>query len=326
MHLPLLRFSLAATFLGQSLLAQEPPVAPAPETATAKPETQTPEPPPKWKKLHATEPAPEGVRFSRHLIASHPEHNVELLVYTPENPGRYPAILDIHGGGWTARQVESDRPMMERLAQRGFVTALVSYRLGTEACYPAAVFDCKAAIRFIRANAKMLNVNPERIGLMGGSAGGHLAGLTAFTAGLRRFEGIGPFPETDSSVQACVVMAASQDLLEANIKGTSSNALTFFGNSCAEYPELYRQASPLTHIRKGSPPTIFIEGEKDTLKIGRKEAMEKLEELGIETGLYTLKFAPHPFWMSDPWCAETVEIATRFFAKHLGGVQPLIPD
>jgi pectinesterase len=280
---------------------------------------------PKWRKLLPQEPL-EGLRFSKHVVAVYPEHTVELLVYTPEPPGKYPAILDIHGGGWSQRQIESDRPMMERLAKRGFVTALVSYRISSEAKYPAALHDCKAAVRYMRAHAEELNINPERIGVIGGSAGGHLSGLTALTSGKPEFEGVGPERGTDSSVQACIVMAASQDLVAANFQKTNPGAVVFFGSTCAENSELYRTASPLTHIRKGVPPTLFIEGEKDTLKIGRKEAMEKLQALGIETGLTTLKNAPHPFWMSDPWCAETVEIAARFFGKYLGGVQPLIPD
>lgn len=279
---------------------------------------------PKWRKLLPN--LPEGVRFSKHTLADYPEHAVELLVYTPDRPGLYPAILCIHGGGWSQRQIESDRPMMERLAERGFVTALVSYRISSEAKYPAALHDCKAAIRFLRANAASLSINPEKIGLMGGSAGGHLCGLTAFTAGKKEFEGDGPFAGVSSAVQACMIMAASQDLCAANENKTSPNALAFFGVEYSENPALYRDASPLTHIRSEAPPTLFIEGEKDSLKVGRKEAMEKLEGLGIETGLFTLRKGPHPFWMSDPWCAETVEIATRFFAKHLGGVQPLIPD
>jgi pectinesterase len=216
--------------------------------------------------------------------------------------------------------------MMERLALRGFVTALVSYRISSEAPYPAALSDCKSAIRFMRANARILGLNPERIGVMGGSAGGHLSGLTALTSGKKEFEGDGPFPETDSAVRACVVMAASQDLVEANKTKTTASAAAFFGVKLEDNPELYRQASPLTHIRPGVPPTLFIEGEKDTLKVGRKEAMDALQALGIETAVHTLKGAPHPFWMSDPWCAETVEIAAHFFAKHLGGVEPLIPD
>ena len=75
----------------------------------------------------------EGLRFSTYVIGSYPEHTVELFVYTPEHPGKYPAVLCIHGGGWSQRQIESDRPMMERLAKRGFVTALVSYIISGEA-------------------------------------------------------------------------------------------------------------------------------------------------------------------------------------------------
>jgi pectinesterase len=216
--------------------------------------------------------------------------------------------------------------MMERLAQRGFVTALVSYRLASEAHYPAALHDCKAAIRFLRAHAAALQINPERIGLIGGSAGGHLAALTALTSGKPEFEGPGPHSEADSSVQACISMAATQDLIASNLEATNPKALAFFGFSCAENPDLYRAASPITHIRPGVPPLLFIEGEKDTPRIGRPLAMEKLKAAGVETGLHTLPEAPHPFWMSDPWCSQTVEIATQFFAKHLGGVQPLIPD
>ncbi len=297
------------------------------QTSTPLSETAIHSPPaPKWKKLVASESQPTGLKLSRKILAEYPEHTVELLIYTPEAPGLYPAILDIHGGGWSQRQIESDRVMMERIAQRGFITALVAYRISGEAPYPAALHDCKSAVRFLRANAKELHIIPEKIAVMGGSAGGHLAALTAMTSGKSEFEGSGPHQGTDSAVQACIVMAASQDLFEANQKLTNANAHAFFKASCSENPELFRQASPVTHIRAGVPPIIFIEGEKDTLKIGRQESMDKLRALGIETGLYTLKLAPHPFWMSDPWCAETVEIATRFFGKHLGGVQPLIPD
>lgn len=312
--------------IGGALLS----VSPASQSGTSAPSdtaaAASSEAAPKWKKLVAAEMPPEGLRFSRHIVATYPEHTVELLVYTPKSPGRYPAILDIHGGGWSQRQIESDRVMMERLALRGFVTALVSYRLSGEAPYPAALSDCKSAVRFLRANARLLGINPEHIGVMGGSAGGHLSGLTALTSGKKEFEGDGPLADTNSSVQACIVMAATQDLVEANKAKTNSSAVAFFGATCEEKPDLYRKASPITHIRAGVPPTIFIEGEKDSLKIGRKEAMDALRALGIDTAVHTLKYAPHPFWMSDPWCAETVEIAARFFGKHLGGVEPLIPD
>ncbi len=273
-------------------------------------------PAPKWKKVLPQ--TPPGITMTEETIAEHPEHTVTLVIYTPEKPGRYPAILDIHGGGWKDRQIEADKPMMERLAARGFVTALVSYRLSGEAKYPAALDDSKAAVRFLRANAAKLKIDPKHIGVMGGSSGGHLSGLLAMTSGLPEFEGDGPNPKQSSAVQACIVMAATQDLIAANKDKTGEGAIAFFGTSCAKNPELYREASPITHVRAGVPPTIFIEGEKDTLKIGRAEMQDKLRALGIETAVHTLKNAPHPFWMSQPWLDETVEIATAFFKKHLG--------
>lgn len=271
---------------------------------------------PKWKKLIPQ--TPSGFTLKTLEVAKYPEHTVALYVYVPDAEGTWPCILDIHGGGWKARQIDSDKPMMERLAQRGFVTALVSYRLSTEAKYPAALDDCKAALRCLRAHAKELKLDPERIGCMGGSAGGHLSGLTGMTSGLAEFESSGPFKDQSSAVKVCIVMAATQDLAAANAVKTNEGAILFFGASAQEKPEIYKAASPITYVRAGVPPTIFIEGEKDTLKIGRAEMMEKLKALGIETAVHTLKNAPHPFWMSDPWCAETVEISAAFFKKHLG--------
>ncbi len=272
---------------------------------------------PKWKSVKPS--TPPGVICTTNVIAEYPEHTVTIVVYAPEKKGSYPAILDIHGGGWSARQVEQDKPMMERLAARGFVTGLVAYRLSTQAKYPAALDDSKAAVRWLRANAKKFQLDPERIGVMGGSAGGHLSGLLAMTSGLKEFEGKGPNPEQSSSVKACIVMASTMDMVTANKgKPTGKGAIDFFGSSFDENPKVYEQASPITHVRKGVPPTIFIEGEKDGLKIGRAEMQEKLKALGIETEVHTLKYAPHPFWMSEPWVSETVEIADKFFKKHLG--------
>jgi pectinesterase len=261
---------------------------------------------------------PPGVTMTEETIEEHPEHNVTLVIYSPDQPGRYPAILDIHGGGWKDRQVEADKPMMERLASRGFVTALVSYRLSGEAKYPAALHDCKSALRWLRAHAAKYKIDPARIGVMGGSAGGHLSGLTAMTGGLPAFEGEGPNKDQSTVVQACIVMAATQDLAASNAMKTNESVIAFFGAPFSEKPEIFREASPITHVRAGVPPTIFIEGEKDTLKVGRAEMQEKLRALGIETAVHTLKDAPHPFWMSQPWLDETVDIATGFFKKHLG--------
>jgi acetyl esterase/lipase len=301
-----------------SLLGQATSVPHKPLTDRAKAQQNPPTSKPKvpWKKLLSQTPA--GFQAVTRTIATYPEDKVELHLYVPqEATAKLPCILDIHGGGWKARQVDSDRPMMERLAQRGYVTAIIAYRLSTTSRYPAALDDCKAAVRYLRAHAEEFHLDPDRIGVMGGSAGGHLSGLLAMTGGLAEFEGKGPDTGFSSSVKAAIVMAATQDLVAANSAKTHESALAFFGASCADQPAIYRAASPITHVRPGVPPVIFIEGEKDTLKVGRAEMMEKLRALRIETAVHTLPEAPHPFWMSDPWCAQTVDLADAYFKKHL---------
>lgn len=278
-----------------------------------------------------TKPSPNGPKFKRVLpqtppgftlstftLGTYDGNDVVLSVYVPDKAGSYPAILDIHGGGWSARQVENDKPMMERLASRGFVTALIAYRLSGQAKYPAALSDCKSAVRYLRTNASKFKIDPDRIGCMGGSAGGHLSALLAMTNGLKEFEGDGPNQGVSSSVKACIVMAATMDLVAANQKGSGKGSIDFFGGDFKTVPDTYKAASPIEHVRAGVPPTIFIEGEKDSLKLGRLEMQEKLKALGIETTVYTLKEAPHPFWMSQPWLDETVQIAGDFFKKQLG--------
>ena len=304
------RLSILTAILVLPMIGALSAFAQAPATPSATPAK------PKWQKVLPE--TPPGFTLVTKEVAVYPEHTVTLTLYVPDKPGAYPAILDIHGGGWKARQIDSDRPMMERLAARGFVTGIVAYRLAQEAKYPAALHDCKAAVRYLRAHAAELKIDPARIGVMGGSAGGQLSGLLAMTTGKPEFEGEGPNKEQSSAVKAAIVMAATQDFTAANLQKTSDAVAAFVGATLVEKPALFAEISPITHVRPGVPPIIFIEGEKDTLKVGRAEMQEKLRALGIETALHTLKNAPHPFWMSQPWCDETVEIAAAFFKKHLG--------
>jgi pectinesterase len=205
---------------------------------------------------------------------------VLVNVYVPKKEGTHPAILLIHGGGWLKRQIEADKPMAERLAARGYVVTQVAYRLSTDAKYPAAIHDCKAALRFMRANAEKYHIDPKRIGVMGGSAGGHLSGLMGMTGDLKELEGTGGNPDQPTTLKACVVMAATMDLIEANKTTNSDGHVQFFG-PIAEFRPLYVQASPIEYAGKKSPPTLFIEGEKDTLKIGRAEMQDKLRAAGV---------------------------------------------
>ncbi len=260
---------------------------------------------------------PDTIALHENVECSHPgAFRIPLDIYVPKADGTYPAILLIHGGGWKSRQVKNDKPLAERLALRGYVVAQVAYRLSTEARYPAALHDCKAALRYLRAHAKEYKIDPSRIGCAGGSAGGHLSGLVGLTGGRSELEGAGGNPEQSTAIKACVVMAATMDLVAANAKANSEGHIQFFG-PIAGNRELYVEASPITHVSRNSPPTLFIEGEKDTLKIGRAEMQDKLRALGVPTEVITLKDAPHPYWMSQPWLDQTAGAMADWFDKYL---------
>jgi pectinesterase len=270
---------------------------------------------PKWKKVLPA--LPDSLTLHSEVICSQTkERDIKLEIYVPKAGDKHPAILLIHGGGWKANQIEADRPLAERLASHGYVVVQVPYRLSTEAHYPAALHDCKAALRFMRAHAADYKINSDRIGVMGGSAGGHLSGLMGMTGGMKNLEGEGGSPGQSTKLSACIVMAASMDLVKANEPKNNEGAIAFLG-PITEKRELYVEASPITHVSKTSPPTLFIEGEKDSLKIGRAEMQDKLRAAGAPTDLVTLKDAPHPYWMSQPWLDEAVETATKWFDKYL---------
>jgi pectinesterase len=270
---------------------------------------------PNW---HPVKPSlPDSIELHTKVECSHPgDFSVLLEIYVPKAEGTYPAILLIHGGGWKARQIEADRPLAERLALRGYVVTQVAYRLSTDAKYPAALHDCKAALRFMRAHAKEYKIDPTRIGCAGGSAGGHLSGLMGMTGDVKSLEGNGGNPDQSTGLKACVVMAGGMDLVKANEPKNGEGTIQFIG-PISEKRDLYIEASPISHVSSKSPPTLFIEGEKDTVKIGRAEMQDKLRADGVPTELITLKDAPHPYWMSQPWLDETAKAIGDWFDKYM---------
>src|SRR5581483_11615346 len=114
----------------------------------------------------------------------------QLDMARPKNgDGPFPAVVCIHGGGFRAGSRQGYDGLCLRLAQRGYVAVTASYRLAPQFQFPAAVHDVKAAVRWLRANAKKYHIDPERIGVTGGSAGGHLAQFLGVTGGVSPFEG-----------------------------------------------------------------------------------------------------------------------------------------
>jgi acetyl esterase/lipase len=178
-----------------------------------------------------------------------------------------PAVLWIHGGGWE-RGDKNGNSGAQMLANDGFVTASLFYRLSGDSPYPADVEDCKCAIRFLRANAPKYGIDPDRIGVAGASAGGHLAELVATADQSAGLEGNGGWQNVSSKVQAAAAYYGVSDFTVGALQfqhHTGQVVVKLFRGTEKEKPELYRKASPIFYVSKDDPPLLLAHGEKDDL-------------------------------------------------------------
>ena len=256
-------------------------------------------------------------------FAKYGDRELQLDLYRPKVRGvALPAIVCIHGGGWVKGDRSSMTSLAQALAARGFVTATISYRLSGEAKFPAAIQDCKAAVRWLRANADRYGIDPDHIGATGLSAGGHLAALLSTSGGASELEGAGGNTEQSSAVQACVAMGAQSDLEtkrigELSAKADDSYYRTFLGAPQSELPQLYAAASPRHHLDKQDPPLMFMTGALDDPSTHADAMREDLAKLGIATELVLIPDAPHAFLGKARAFAVAVDACDRFFNKHL---------
>ncbi|TWT71368.1 sulfatase-like hydrolase/transferase [Crateriforma conspicua] len=258
------------------------------------------------------------------VYAQYDDRQLSMDIYRPKSAwGPLPAVVCIHGGGWYKGNRSSHRAMAQSLALRGYVTATISYRLSGEASFPAAIHDCKAAVRFLRAHAKEYGIDPDHIGAMGLSAGGHLTALLATAASVKRLEGSGGNPQFSSAIQAAIPMGAQTDLTSERTRTVSANAnrgqiwRQFLGGSLDQNESNYQLASPLFHLDDGDPPCWFVTGELDDPSTHADRFRKRMDELGIDTGLTVIADAPHAFVGTQRWFDTMLNDADRFFQKHL---------
>lgn len=301
----IMRFVTLLSLLAAPLFAQQP------QAAKPTPTRLLPE-------ITATLEAHPGLVYARYGA-----REMQLDLWRPKNSAQpLPAILCIHGGGWFKGDRSSMANLAQALAAKGFVTATVSYRLSGEAKFPAAIQDCKAAVRFLRANAARFGIQSSAIGVTGLSAGGHLAALLTTSGGLRELEGEGGHPEQSSSVQAGIAMGAQSDLESPRIGELSSKPddpfyRTFLGDSQSKIPQVYALASPRHHLDKADPPLLFMAGELDDASTHADETRADLARLGIPNGLTLIPKAPHAFLGQQKAFDACVADTTAFFLKHL---------
>lgn len=256
--------------------------------------------------------------------AKYGDRTLEMDVYRPKGHwGELPAVVCIHGGGWAKGNRTSHAKVAQALAARGYVAATISYRLSGEAPFPAAIHDCKAAVRYLRSNAKALGIDAENIGAIGLSAGGHLVALLAASGGVAELEGVGGNPGVSSAIQAAVPMGAQTELESERTRNISALEdrgkiwRQFLGGSLEQQSATYRLASPLHHLDGDDPPCWFITGENDDPSTHADVFRSRMGELKTDSGLTVIKDAPHPFLGSQIWFDEMVDTADSFFEKHL---------
>ncbi len=251
---------------------------------------------------------PDRARVEQDLVYSSPGgRDLHLDLFLPkENRGPFPSVIYIHGGGWRSGNKTAFRRHAAHMATKGFVGACIEYRLSGEAKYPAAVDDAKAAVRWMRANARKHGMDPDRIGAAGGSAGGHLAALLGATG----------------DVKAVAAFNPAVDLVSLGKRAPSAartSVTEFLNATYVEKPELWAEATPLTHVTKNSAAFLFLHGTADTTVPYQQsvDMMNKLKAAGVDAGIFTAEGAGHGFFNRPPWFEPTLKKMEEFFIRRL---------
>jgi len=261
-----------------------------------------------------------NIRYKR--VGMELEDSLVLDAFLPNLPKKEKsiAVIIIHGGGWRTGDRSQHYPLAQRLAKLGYVCFTPQYRLSTEALYPAAVIDIKTAIQWVRFNAKNFYIDTNRIVVLGFSAGGELAAFMGATNGMTEFEDKYSTTNTSSRVQAVVDIDGILSFIhpesgEGDDSKRISAATNWFGYPKKDNPELWKQASALTHVGKHSPPYLFLNSSVARMHAGREDFIKVLDQHGIYSEVHEFEGAPHSFCLFDPWFEPTVKYIDGFLKK-----------
>lgn len=242
----------------------------------------------------------------------------------PEKP--MPVIVWIHGGAWLGGSKDSGIPRLIPFARRGYFGASISYRFSQEAKFPAQIEDCKCAIRFLRARAKEFHIDPDRIGVWGESAGGHLAAMLGVAGDVKELEGVGGWEGYSSKVSAVCDWFGPTDLVRmvnepSAIDRTGANCpeALLIGGPVLENKEKAMRASPVTYVTPDDPPFLIMHGDKDTVvPFAQSEHLfEALKKAGVEVTFVKLRGAGHGGkGFASP---QALQFVAAFFDRYLKG-------
>ena len=230
------------------------------------------------------------------------------IIYPEDNTKSYPCIVWICGGGWQTMDRSAHLAYLSELARSGFVVASVDYRTTNEAVYPAQLTDVKAAIRYLRAHSKRYNIDTERFGVMGESAGGYLAAMAALVDDPAY--DVGEYTEYSSKVQAACPWYPPTDVscipYESAADAAASLESLLLGKNVMLHREEAVKICPVTYVTKDAPPFMIIHGTMDsTVPFMQGELLhDRLEEAGCDVKLIAIEGANHAdiqFFQEETW-------------------------
>jgi acetyl esterase/lipase len=279
------------------------------------------------------------LRDLEYVPGGHERHKLDL--YLPEQIGqqgdaakpravakvalarrRLPLIIWVHGGAWQSGDKKSCPAV--RFVQEGYAVASVNYRLSQHAIFPAQIEDCKAAVRWLRANARQYNLDPNRFGAWGASAGGHLVALLGTTGGIKEFDK-GQNLEVSSRVQAVCDYFGPTDFLKIadfaskmNHAAADSPESKLIGGPILENADACKLANPISYVTKDDPPFLIVHGDADPLVPHNQSQIffEALKKVGVKVKFHTVEGGGHGGF-KDPAVEKMVE---QFFDEHLRSV------
>jgi acetyl esterase/lipase len=271
-------------------------------------------------------PASPDSPFNKHDVVYGKVGTRELkgILFEPRKPSKslLPAVVYIHGGGWTTGTLAQFTRHAAAMTEKGFVGLCIQYRLSGETPYPAAVEDSRCAVRFLRAHAKEFNIDPKRIGAVGGSAGAHLSALLATTPNRKEWDAEGGHFDYSSAIQAAVLFNGEFDLPQWwKYEKCNDFMLKFLGTSYEQDSELYRLVSPITHVSEQTAPCLMMHGEED-VAVPISQSVEFYDALctkGVSAELLRVSKVGHGWFNSNrPHFESCLQYMMAFLVRYLG--------
>lgn len=253
----------------------------------------------------------------------------KMDLYMPDGKGPFPAVLIIHGGGWIAGDKRGGREKQTGaiLARAGFTCASINYFLKCKVAsqkwlpgWPQNVYDCKLALRFLNKYADEYKISKGNIGVIGGSAGGHLAMLIGLTSGNKKLEPEAPYKGYSTAVKAIVDLYGIPDISKP-IAGSNGNPCgrNWTHHRLANNPELFKLLSPITHVTQSSPPIFILHGSGDKVVplAYSEDLLALLKEKGARYQYKRIDNAPHSFPINSSQWGDYSKEVIDFFKKYL---------